>query len=266
MASSTNSWAFELTLLPIALDGRDRGWRCAPRSGRRSPPGDCSEAALRLVDREPAPAQDHQQAADHRDEAQGPFDHTHRLRPLMDATQRLVDELRTHALVIGEVVLTSGATAQYYVDAKRAILRPRRIHRFGRDCGLSGERVGRDRGRRPHHGRRPRRLRRAGRRLRRQGLLCPQGDKAARSAAAHRGADPRRRRPLRDRRGRRHHRRLDPAGDRSRARGRATTIVGVIAVLDRLAGGAEKIEAAAGAPFVACATIDQVYPDRPDRG
>src|SRR5918912_2581138 len=42
----------------------------------------------------------------------------------MDATQRLVDELRSHALVIGEVVLTSGRTAQYYVDAKRAVLRP----------------------------------------------------------------------------------------------------------------------------------------------
>ena len=35
-----------------------------------------------------------------------------------------MDELRTHALIKGEVVLTSGATAQYYVDAKRAILRP----------------------------------------------------------------------------------------------------------------------------------------------
>ena len=33
-------------------------------------------------------------------------------------------ELREHALVIGEVTLTSGAEAQYYVDAKRAILRP----------------------------------------------------------------------------------------------------------------------------------------------
>src|SRR5437899_13052885 len=42
----------------------------------------------------------------------------------VDARQRLIDELRSHALVIGEVVLTSGATAQYYVDAKRAILRP----------------------------------------------------------------------------------------------------------------------------------------------
>src|ERR1700749_2835028 len=40
------------------------------------------------------------------------------------ARTRLVAELREHALVIGEVVLTSGKTAQYLVDAKRAILRP----------------------------------------------------------------------------------------------------------------------------------------------
>ena len=38
--------------------------------------------------------------------------------------ERLVAVLRDHALVIGEVTLTSGAIAQYYVDAKRAILRP----------------------------------------------------------------------------------------------------------------------------------------------
>ena len=31
-------------------------------------------------------------------------------------------DLREHALVIGEVTLTSGRTAAYYVDAKRAIL------------------------------------------------------------------------------------------------------------------------------------------------
>src|SRR3954465_1970602 len=37
---------------------------------------------------------------------------------------RLVAAMREHALVIGEVTLTSGAIAQYYVDAKRAILRP----------------------------------------------------------------------------------------------------------------------------------------------
>src|ERR1700756_1835234 len=40
------------------------------------------------------------------------------------ARERLVSELREHALVIGEVVLTSGKTAQYLVDAKRAVLRP----------------------------------------------------------------------------------------------------------------------------------------------
>ena len=35
----------------------------------------------------------------------------------MSAKDRLVEELRAHALVVGEVVLTSGQTAQYYVDA-----------------------------------------------------------------------------------------------------------------------------------------------------
>ena len=41
-----------------------------------------------------------------------------------DPKQTLLEELRRHALIVGEVTLTSGATAQYYVDAKRAILRP----------------------------------------------------------------------------------------------------------------------------------------------
>src|SRR3712207_7736155 len=40
------------------------------------------------------------------------------------ARDTLIEELRRHALVIGDVTLTSGAKAQYYVDAKRAILRP----------------------------------------------------------------------------------------------------------------------------------------------
>src|SRR4051812_5363824 len=42
----------------------------------------------------------------------------------MSARTTLIEELRRHALVLGEVTLTSGATATYYVDAKRAILRP----------------------------------------------------------------------------------------------------------------------------------------------
>jgi orotate phosphoribosyltransferase len=47
--------------------------------------------------------------------------------------------------------------------------------------------------------------------------------------------------------------------------GEGLEICGVLAVLDRLAGGAEAIEAAAHAPFVALTTIDDIYPDRPDR-
>jgi orotate phosphoribosyltransferase len=41
--------------------------------------------------------------------------------------------------------------------------------------------------------------------------------------------------------------------------------VGVIAVVDRLAGGGAAIEAAAAAPYRALVTIDEIYPDRPDR-
>ena len=41
-----------------------------------------------------------------------------------EARRRLVAALRADALVTGEVVLTSGAIAQYLVDVKRAILLP----------------------------------------------------------------------------------------------------------------------------------------------
>ena len=44
------------------------------------------------------------------------------------------------------------------------------------------------------------------------------------------------------------------------------TICGVISVLDRLAGGGPAIEAAASAPYLPLSTIDEIYPDRPDRG
>jgi orotate phosphoribosyltransferase len=43
-------------------------------------------------------------------------------------------------------------------------------------------------------------------------------------------------------------------------------VAGVVSVLDRLAGGGEAIGAAAsGAPYTPLTTIDDVYPDRPDR-
>ena len=41
----------------------------------------------------------------------------------------------------------------------------------------------------------------------------------------------------------------------------------MISVLDRLAGGGEAIQAALGedAPYMALTTIDEIYPERPDR-
>src|SRR5205823_7015577 len=44
--------------------------------------------------------------------------------PQVSARDALIAELREHALVIGEVTLTSGKKARYLIDAKRAILRP----------------------------------------------------------------------------------------------------------------------------------------------
>jgi orotate phosphoribosyltransferase len=156
----------------------------------------------------------------------------------MSAADRLIDELRTHALVIGEVVLTSGATAQYYVDAKRAILRPagftalaelvaERARAWGATA-VGGTTMGAD----------PVAC----------AALAGGADVKAffvrKETKAH-GLQRRIEGPL-----------LEP-GDRC-------LIVGVVAVLDRLAGGAERIASAAGAPYVPLATIDDVYPDRPD--
>jgi orotate phosphoribosyltransferase len=51
-----------------------------------------------------------------------------------------------------------------------------------------------------------------------------------------------------------------------RIREEGLEIAGVVSVLDRLAGGAEAIaEASGGAPYTPLATIDDVYPERPDR-
>src|SRR3954449_10726166 len=43
---------------------------------------------------------------------------------LATAKQTLLDELKEHSLILGEVTLSSGATAQYYVDARRTLMRP----------------------------------------------------------------------------------------------------------------------------------------------
>jgi orotate phosphoribosyltransferase len=53
-----------------------------------------------------------------------------------------------------------------------------------------------------------------------------------------------------------------------RLREEGVELAGSLVVVDRLAGGRENVEAALGdarLPFVALFTIDDVYPDRPDR-
>ena len=47
-----------------------------------------------------------------------------RLGLAMSAQETLIDELRDHALSSARSCSPPGATAQYYVDAKRAMLRP----------------------------------------------------------------------------------------------------------------------------------------------
>jgi len=182
----------------------------------------------------------------------------------MDASGRLAQELREHALVFGEVTLTSGATAQYYVDAKRAILRPagflalaELLAEFARQWQATA--VG--------------------------GLTM--GADAVTCAALAGGADAKgffvRKEAKRHGLSRRIEGPLLTAADRclvvedvvstggstvvaiEALREAGHEICGVVSVLDRLAGGGERIEAAAGAPYVALTTIDEIYPDRPDR-
>jgi orotate phosphoribosyltransferase len=182
----------------------------------------------------------------------------------MDAKQTLLEELRRHALIVGEVTLTSGATAQYYVDAKRAILRPagfRALAELVADrarawdaTAVGGTTMGAD----------PVAC----------AALAGGADVKAffvrKEAKAH-GLQRRIEGPLLD------------AGDRcvvvedvvttggstvlalDALRQAGHEVVGVMSVLDRLAGGGVRIEEAAGAPYVALATIDDVFPDRPDR-
>jgi orotate phosphoribosyltransferase len=182
----------------------------------------------------------------------------------MSARGRLADELREHALVLGEVTLTSGLTAQYYVDAKRAILRRAGFMALGellaeRAAAWDATAVG--------------------------GMTM--GADAVTCAALAGGADVKgffvRKEAKRHGLSRRIEGPLLAPEDRCLvvedvvSTGGSTIaaiealqeagheICGVVSVLDRLAGGGERIEAAAGAPYVALVTIDEVYPDRPDR-
>jgi len=182
----------------------------------------------------------------------------------MTAHGRLIEALREHALVLGEVTLTSGLTAQYYVDAKRAILLPDGFRALGEllaerarawdATAVGGMTMGADpvacaalaggadvkvffvRKEAKAHGLSRRiegpLLTSADRCLVVEDVVSTGGSTIAAIEA------------------------LQEAGHR---------ICGVVSVLDRLAGGGERIAAAADAPYHPLVTIDDVYPERPDR-
>jgi orotate phosphoribosyltransferase len=179
--------------------------------------------------------------------------------------ERLIYELRKHALVHGEVTLSSGQKATYYVDAKRAALMPESFALIGRlvaaeawklrATAVGGLALGAD----PIVGA----TLGAGADL--KGFLVRKEQKSHGLQRWIEGPD------------------LLP-GDRclvvddvvttgksvvdaiNRLRERQVQVVGVVAVLDRLAGGDAVIRRAVnGAPYHRLATIDQVFPERPDR-
>jgi orotate phosphoribosyltransferase len=182
-----------------------------------------------------------------------------------DARERLVAELREHALVIGEVTLTSGRKAQYYVDAKRAILRPEGFRALGELVAAEAERV--------------RATAVGGMTMGADPVAC-----AALSAGAHvKAFFVRKERKAHGLQRSIEGPPLEP-GERclvvedvvttggstvaaiERVLEAGHEVAGVVSVLDRLAGGADAIGAASnGAPYTPLTTIDDVYPDRPDR-
>src|ERR1019366_2063754 len=119
-------------------DARGRPTGAGERGSRAQAFALARRGALRVIEREERERGEQDHADEERCQPQQADDrghHTARLGPALNALdihtselagarEQLISQLREHALVIGEVTLTSGALAQSYVDAKRAILRP----------------------------------------------------------------------------------------------------------------------------------------------
>jgi orotate phosphoribosyltransferase len=204
-------------------------------------------------------------------------EHRARLDPLVDtvaeltsslqaARARLRADLRAQALVIGEVTLTSGRKAQYYVDAKRAILLPDTFAAIGALVADQARAWG-------------------------AGAVGGVPVSAIPVACAALAAGIPKAFIVRKERKEHGLQRwiegpeLAP-GERcvivedvvttggstiealERVRSEGLTVAGVVSVLDRLAGGAQAIQAALGegqGEYAALTTIDEIYPQRPDR-
>jgi orotate phosphoribosyltransferase len=184
---------------------------------------------------------------------------------LAAAKQTLLAELREHSLVIGEVTLSSGATAQYYVDARRTLMRPAGFLAAGELIAAAALEVGANAVGGPATAAIPPSC---------AALAVPAGNDLVGffvrgerkqygmqrwvEGAVEEGA---RCLVVEDT--------VTTGGSTAEAIGRVAEqgleVVGVVAIVDRLAGGAKRIEAAAGAPYRALITIDELYPERPDR-
>jgi len=184
----------------------------------------------------------------------------------LDAARRaLLGELREHSLVLGEVTLSSGAVAQYYVDARRALLRPAGFRAAGELIAAAAVESGATAVGGPATAAIPPAC---------AALAAPAGDGLVgffvRGERKEHGLQRWVEGPV-------------EAGARclvvedtvtsgdstvaaiERVREQGLEIAAVVAVVDRLAGGGAAIEAAAAAPYRALVTIDELYPDRPDR-
>jgi orotate phosphoribosyltransferase len=184
----------------------------------------------------------------------------------VDARTKLLTVLREQALVVGTVTLASGRTAEYYVDARRALLSPQGFTALGELVAAEAHRLGAHAVGGPTLGADP--------------IAC--------SVLAVPGADLGAFIVRRDRKEHGLQRWIEgpeippqaavlvvedvvtsggsliAAIERLREEG--VRIAGALAVVDRLAGGAEAVRAALGegAPYRALFTIDDVYPQRPD--
>ena len=185
---------------------------------------------------------------------------------LAAAKRTLIAELREHSLILGEVTLASGATAQYYVDARRALLRPAGFRAAGELIAAAAVEAGASAVGGPATAAIPPGC---------AALAVPAGNGLVgffvRGERKQHGLQRWVEGPI-------------EAGDRvlvvedtvttggstvkaiEKIREQGLEPVSVVAVVDRLAGGGEAIEAAASAPYRALVTIDELYPDRPDRG
>jgi orotate phosphoribosyltransferase len=183
-----------------------------------------------------------------------------------DARDRLLAALCSDALVIGEVTLTSGAVAQYLVDVKRAILRRDGFAALGELVADQAAQWG----------------------ATAVGGMTMGADPIACAALAG-GADVKAFFVRKEAKAHGLSRRIEgpllDASDRcllvedvvtsggstiralQAVRDEGFAVCGVLAVCDRLAGGAKAIAVAAGdgVPYRALTTIDEVYPERPDR-